>query len=214
VAILNRCGTEAEKSIRSVSGLNALPRRGKGVLLIVLTLCSLPCVRSWAGAQNQLLSENQIKAGFLFNFTKFVEWPPDAFLDSRVPIVLGVVGDSPITDLVTEAAMGKTVNGRAVIVRKIKEGQDVRGCHILFVSSSEEKHGTRILESTRGSSVLTVGETSGFADSGGVINFFVEGNKVRLEINLEAATRSRLKISAKVIAVARLVKGDLATGRS
>lgn len=106
------------------------------------------------------------------------------------------------------------MSGRAVIVKKLREGQDLRGCQILFVSFSQEKRMTQILESTRGSSVLTVGETNGFANSGGVINFFVEGNKVRLEINLEAATRSRLKISAKVIAVARLVKGDPAAGRS
>lgn len=214
MAILNRWNAGAKKPIRPGNSPNALSWQSKGFLLIVLAVCSLPCTRNSAGAQNQLLSENQIKAGFLYNFTKFVEWPPEAFLDSSVPIVLGIVGDSPITDLVTEAAAGKTVNGRAVIVKKIREGQDLRGCHILFVSSSQEKRTTKILESIKGSSVLTVGEANGFADSGGVINFFVEGNKVRLEINLEAATRSRLKISAKVIAVARLVKGESAAGRS
>jgi hypothetical protein len=171
-------------------------------------------VEAPAGAESEPLSEYQIKAGFLFNFTKFVEWPSDAFLDSSVPIVLGVVGENPVTNLVTEAAAGKAVNGRAVIVKRFKEEQDLRGCQILFVSSSEEKHIAQILEKLRGSSVLTVGEANGFAQSGGVINFLVEGNKVRLELNLEAAARARLKISAKVIAVARLVKGDSAGGRS
>jgi hypothetical protein len=214
VALLNRLKTGAEKQIRWLNASRVLSWLSKALLLLALVLYSMPCVRSADGAQNQLLSENEIKAGFLYNFTKFVEWPPDAFLDSSGPIVLGVVGDSPITDLVTDAASGKIVNGRAVIVKKFKEGQDLRSCHILFVSSSEEKHMTRILESLRGSNVLTVGETSGFAESGGVINFFIDGNKVRLEINLDAAARSRLKISAKVIAVARLVRGDSSAGRS
>lgn len=214
MALLNRLKTGAEKQIRWLNASRVLSWLSKALLLLALVLYSMPCVRSADGAQNQLLSENEIKAGFLYNFTKFVEWPPDAFLDSSGPIVLGVVGDSPITDLVTDAASGKIVNGRAVIVKKFKEGQDLRSCHILFVSSSEEKHMTRILESLRGSNVLTVGETSGFAESGGVINFFIDGNKVRLEINLDAAARSRLKISAKVIAVARLVRGDSSAGRS
>jgi hypothetical protein len=143
-----------------------------------------------------------------------VEWPPDAFVNSSDPIVLGIIGDSPITDLVTDAATGKSVNGRIVIVKRIKEGQDLRSCQILFVSASQENRTTQILQNLKGSSVLTVGESNGFADSGGVINFFVEGKRVRLEINLGAATRSRLKISAKVIAVARLVKTDPAGGRS
>jgi hypothetical protein len=198
--------------MRSGDRLNALSRQGTGLLLILLALCSLLYAEAPTGAQSEPLSEFQIKAGFLFNFTKFVEWPADAFSDSSVPIVLGVMGDNPVTNLVTETAAGKAVNGRAVTVKRFKEQQDLRGCQILFVSSSEEKHIGQILEKLRGSSVLTVGEANGFAESGGIINFLVEGNKVRLELNLEAAARARLKISAKVIAVARLVKDDSVGG--
>jgi hypothetical protein len=182
--------------------------------LILIAAYSLICARTVAKAQSQPLSESQIKAGFLFNFTKFVEWPPEAFADPGVPIVLGIVGDNTVTDLLIETATGKTVNGRAVTVRRFKEGQDPRTCHILFVSSSEEKHVPQILERLKGSPILTVSETSGFAQSGGMINFFVEGNKVRLEINLDATARARLKISAKVIAVARLVTGESPGGKS
>jgi hypothetical protein len=181
--------------------------------LLAFVACTLGCAGTVATAQSQPLSESQIKAGFLFNFTKFVEWPPEAFADSGVPIVLGIVGDNPVTELLIETAAGKTVNGRAVIVQRFKEGQDPRTCHILFVSSSQEKHMPQILEGLKGSPVLTVGETSGFAQSGGMINFSVEGNKVRLEINLDATARARLKISAKVIAVARLVTGEPPRGR-
>jgi hypothetical protein len=217
VALLSRCQRlvrpgnprGADPGVPAIS----TPLR-KTLGLILLAACSLARAGTLPEAQSQPLSEYEIKAGFLFNFTKFVEWPPDAFADPSVPIVLGIVGDNPVTDLLTETAAGKTVNGRAVLVRRFKEGQDLRSCHILFVSSSEGKHVPQILESVKGSRVLTVGETNGFAESGGMINFFVEGNKVRLEINLEAAARARLKISAKVIAVARLVTGGSLGGKS
>jgi hypothetical protein len=175
---------------------------------------SLLSAQTAAKAQSPPLTESQIKAGFLFNFTKFVEWPPGAFADSGVPIVLGIMGNNPVTELLIETAAGKTVNGRAVIVQQFKDGQDPRTCHILFVSSSQEKHVSQILERLKGSPILTVGETSGFARFGGMINFIVEGNKVRLEINLDATARARLKISAKVIAVARLVTGEPPGGKS
>jgi YfiR/HmsC-like len=217
VALLRRCRrlvrpgnpTSADSSVPAF----ARPF-GRALGLILFAAYALTCAETLAKAQSQPLSESEIKAGFLFNFTKFVEWPADAFADPSVPIVLGIVGDNPVTDLLTETAAGKTVNGRAVVVRRFKEGQDLRSCHILFVSASEEKHAPQILERVKGSQVLTVGEISGFAQSGGMINFFVEGKKVRLEINLDAAARARLKISAKVIAVARLVTGESSGGRS
>ena len=217
MALLSRCRghvrpgnrTSADSEFRAF-----VATLGRTLGLILFAACSLVCAGTLAKAQTQPLTESQIKAGFLFNFTKFVEWPPDAFADPGVPLVLGIVGDNPVTDLLVETAAGKIVNGRAVIVRRFKEGQDLRSCHILFVSSSEGKHVPQILETVKGSRVLTVSETSGFAQSGGMINFFVEGNKVRLEINLDAAARASLKISAKVIAVARLVSPESPGGKS
>ena len=217
MALLSRCRGHVRPGNRT-SADSEFPAfvapLGRTLGLILFAACSLVCARTLAKAQTQPLTESQIKAGFLFNFTKFVEWPPDAFADPGVPLVLGIVGDNPVTDLLVETAAGKIVNGRAVIVRRFKEGQDLRSCHILFVSSSEGKHVPQILETVKGSRVLTVSETSGFVQSGGMINFFVEGNKVRLEINLDAAARASLKISAKVIAVARLVSGESPGGKS
>jgi hypothetical protein len=165
-------------------------------------------------AQNAALTEEQIKAGFLFNFTKFVEWPPESFAEANSPIVMGIVGNSVVEKLLTDVAAGKSVNGRAVIVRQIKEVQDVRGCQILFVGSSDEKRAPQILAELKVSSVLSVGEAPGFIQAGGMINFFVEDNKVRLEINVDAATRVRLRISAKVIAVGRLVPQNTGKGQT
>ena len=167
-----------------------------------LVLLLLFCLSAGAGPA---LTENQIKAGFLFNFTRFVDWPAEAFPAVDSPIVLGIVGEDSFGDLLTQAAAGKTVNGRTVLVQRFKEEQNFRACNILFISASEDKLMARIFERLKGSSVLTVGETSGFAQSGGIINFVVEDNRVRLEINLDAAARAGVKISAKVIGVARIV---------
>jgi hypothetical protein len=191
-----------------------LRSRSKRLRQACCAACAFVCLWALAGAQNAKLTEEQIKAGFLFNFTKFVEWPANTFPDASAPIVLGVVGESPITHLLSEISVGKSVNGRAVDVRSFKTGQDLRACQILFIVASEARHVTQILEGLKGSNVLTVSEFAGFAQSGGMINFYVEGNNVRLEINLDTAVHGGLKISSKVIAVARLVPGDSLKGKS
>src|SRR5260221_9445437 len=106
---------------------------GRLILLAVGALLSSEPLTS----QSQGLSEPEIKAGFLFNFTKFVEWPEGTFADSRAPIILGVVGENPLGNLLTETAAGKFVNGRPVVVRQFKEGQDLRSCQVLFVVSTD-----------------------------------------------------------------------------
>jgi hypothetical protein len=156
-------------------------------------------------AQPDRLTESEIKAGFLYNFTKFVQWPPETFANPNSPFVLGVIGSNPFGDLLTDAAAGKTVDGRAVLVKQFRHEEDFSACQILFVSSSEKKRTAQMLEQLKGASVLSVGEGDAFTQAGGMIAFIIEGDKVRLAINLEAAQAARIKISAKVIAVARLV---------
>ena len=156
-------------------------------------------------AQPARLTEYQIEAGFLFNFTKFVEWPPDAFPNESAPIVIAVIGDNLFLGDLSATAAGKTIDGRAVVVKQFKEGQDIRACTILFISSSEKKRWPHILETLKGSSVLTVSDIAGFAQLGGMIAFLVADNRVKLEIDLDAALEARLKVSAKLIGVARIV---------
>jgi len=172
--------------------------------MMLLAVCAIITGKPLA-PQSQGLTEHQIKAGFLFNFTKFVEWPEGTFADSSSPIILGVVGESPFGNLLAETAAGKSVNGRAVVVRQFKEGQDLRSCQVLFIVAMDKKRMQETLGKLKGSRVLTVGEGSGFTQSGGMIAFLVEGNRVRLEIDLQTAAEAHVKISAKVIAVARLV---------
>jgi hypothetical protein len=159
-------------------------------------------------ARAQSLSEYQVKAAFLYNFAKFVEWPPNLFNDPRDPFVLCVAGDDPFGNLLDGIVLGKTANGHPLAVRRLRREQEARSCQILFVSSSERNRLRPVLKSLRGASVLTVGETDGFAQEGGMINLTLEDNRVHFEINVAAAERAGLKISSKLLSLARVVRQE------
>ena len=169
----------------------------KGLLLLLLTLSS-------AQVRAPESNEYQIKAGFLINFIKFVEWPADAFGDEGASLVIGLIGDDPFGSALDEIVTGKTINGRRLEVRRLRWGQDLKGCHLLFISTSERKRLIQIFDALKGSSVLTVGETGQFNQQGGIINFVMDAKKVRFEINVATADRARLRISSKLLALARV----------
>ena len=194
-----RHGAVATRAARPASCTRTAAR----ILALLVVAAGVLAWIPQAGAQSQPLSEYQVKAAFLYNFAKFVEWPADAFKDPRAPVMLGIVGEDPFGETLDAMVSGKTVNGRGVVVRRFQHGEDLRGCHILFISSSERKRRARILESVKGSAVLTVGEMDQFVQSGGAIGLLLEENKVRFEINVGAAARARLKISAKLLALAQ-----------
>ena len=156
-------------------------------------------------AQSGVPTEYQVKAAFLFNFTKFVEWPATAFADPRSPIVLGVLGDDPFGGSLNLIVDGQLVRGRGIIIRKYRLGDDVRRCHVLFVSASEQARTAQILGGLQGASVLTVSDFAGFAGGGGVVQFFMEEDRVRFVVNVEAAARADLRVSAKLLAVAHVI---------
>src|SRR6185295_14640970 len=143
----------------------------------------------------QTLDEYQVKAALLFNFIKFVEWPADAFGDDSAPIVVGVVGNDPFGGALDQAVSGKSIRGRQVIARRLRWDQDLRACHLLFISSSERKRLPQILASLRGASVLTFSDINQSSQPGGIINFILEADKVRFEINAGMAEQAHLKIS-------------------
>jgi hypothetical protein len=173
------------------------------VLIVAWVLmCSSPGTR----ADAQSISEYQVKAAFLYNFARFVEWPKDAFPDARTPILLGIVGEDPFGGALEQTVKGKTISGRELVLKRVPPQQDLKGFHLLFVSSSEARHLSQIMESVNGKGVLTVGETDGFTQAGGVINFTLVENKVRFEINTDAAERAGLKISSKLLSLAKIVK--------
>jgi hypothetical protein len=159
-------------------------------------------------------SEYQVKAAYLFNFVKFVEWPEEAFTDPLAPIVIGIVGDDPFGDALPQVVSGKTVQGRDLVIRKYHAGEDLRGSHILFISGSEKKRLPQLLSSLHGSCVLTVADVDGFLEEGGMIRLFSEESRVRFAINVDAAIRAKLKISSKLLSLARVAGGKGKEGGS
>lgn len=168
---------------------------------VVLLLC-LSFASGRSHAQNASPSEHQVKAAIIFNFMKFVEWPATAFADTNTPLSVGVLGNTPIGDHLEQATRNKSVNNRRILVKTCRSLEEAKQCHVLFVCDSEKKRLAGIMDELAGASVLTVGEIEGFTKSGGVINFYREGNKFRFEINDEAAKKVKLKISSKLLSLA------------
>jgi hypothetical protein len=154
----------------------------------------------------QQVNEYHIKAAYLYNLTKFVEWPPQVFPNAADPIVICVLGQSPIGDELAEAVKGERIDGRQLIVRPIPAVEQASRCHLLFIASDNRKHARSILEEVKTAGLLTVGETNGFLEEGGVVNFKLEGNKVLIEINMNAAERQKLRISSKLLSLVRVVR--------
>jgi hypothetical protein len=150
--------------------------------------------------------EYRIKAAFLYNFTLYTEWPATAFEKPESPIVLAIAGEDPFGSELDDAVRGKTVRGRAIEVRRYDQAGDVAPCHLLFLASSQARHLSQILRRFSTAVPLTVGETDDFTRSGGVIRFLVEENKIRFEVNTDAAARARLKISSKLLHLAKIVR--------
>jgi hypothetical protein len=157
-----------------------------------------------AASPQPQLDEYQVKAAFLYNFAKFVEWPPQVFKDAADPIAICIAGETPIYAPLESAVSGKTVAGRSFAVRKASDAQHTAGCHILFIGLVERKRSPQILVGARQWGILTVGETPEFIADGGVINFKLEEGKVRFEISLKAAERQRLRISSKLLSLAEI----------
>ena len=173
---------------------------GWKMLLIGVVLGSLA-----VGTQAQSAGEYQVKAAFLYNFAKFVEWPQNSFSDASAPLRICVFGRDPFGQELRDLVSAKTVQGRKFEVDQVVDLQQARLCHVLFIASSEKTAVKRILEGLRGASVLTVGDTKGFAEQGGMINFVLENDRVQFEVNSKAAEQAGLKISSKLLSVAKLV---------
>ncbi len=169
-------------------------------LVFVIATCAVS-----RNAQAQVLNEYEAKAAFLFNFVKFVEWPSQAFADGSSPLIIGVVGDDRYSGVIEQMITGKTANGRRLVVKRFPNFKALTYCHIVFVRSSERDRIRQTLAAA-GPGALTVGETESFAQWGGIINFTIVDGKLRLEINQTSAERAGLKISAKLLSLARVIR--------
>ena len=176
---------------------NIGPRWGQCVLLTFLLSY---------GASAQTIDEYQVKAAFLYNFAKFVEWPALTFKTDKDPLRICVLGQDPFGSALGDAVGGKTVLGRPFVLTEISSAGQLTDCQILFISSSERKHLRSIFAELRTTGILTVGETDGFAAEGGIVNFKLSDGRVHLEINIEAAGQAKLRINSSVLSLAQIVK--------
>jgi hypothetical protein len=180
----------------------------RSLALIVAAISLLVAPLAWAFASpdgdddSQAGMEYQVKAAFLFNFAKFVDWPARKFTEADSPLIIGIVGSDPFGGLLEEAVQDKRINDRTVTVRHIGSMEELRKCHIIFVSRSEAERLGPILAEVRGDNVLTVGETDKFISHGGMINFVMVGDTVHFQINDSAARHAGLKISSKLSSLA------------
>jgi len=173
--------------------------------LAVAALLSLGGTTS-ARAQDNPSVEYQVKAAFLLNFAKFIEWPPNTFQNERSPMTVCVFGYDPFGSALDEIIRGKNIENHELLARRINEVPDLKkGCQLVFVSAREEKRLPEILNNLKGVSALVVGESENFAERGGGIQFYLENNRMRFVINVDAVQRAHLTVSSKLLALARIV---------
>jgi hypothetical protein len=177
--------------------------RARATPILTLSLVWLLAVGG-GRSQESAPTTPQLKAAFVYNFAKFVEWPPEAFSEAKSPIIIGILGEdlNPIRGDLERAILGKTINNRPLAVKAFRSSAEATNCHILFIGTSEKLRLPAILAGLRGTTVLTVAETDGFTELGGMINFVWQGNKIRFEINEGVAKREHLKISSKLLSLA------------
>jgi hypothetical protein len=159
------------------------------------------------GGDTPALTEYQVKALCLLNFTKYAEWPAGTFARADSPIAIGVVGGTKFEDGLKKAVEGKTFGGRKIVIQNIAGAEDWSKCQVLFISASEKNRFPEILDHVKSIPILTVGEADGFRKEGGIINFITKDGKVRFKINLEAARLAQLQISSKLLSLADDVTG-------
>jgi len=173
------------------------------VMALALFIAVTDMIPIWAQVNQSV--EYQVKAAFLYNFVKFVDWPPDAFQSEKSPITLCVFRYDPFGSALDEVIAGQTLNNRRLLVQQINKLPDLKACQLVFVSDREDKHLPEILDSLEGASALVVGEGEDFAEHRGGIQFFLENKRLRFAVNVDAIQRARLKVSSKLLALARIV---------
>jgi hypothetical protein len=180
-------------------GVLRLPALRALLLLLVVTTLTA----SGAAAQ-PTASEYEVKAAFLYNFARFVEWPEGL---SGSPFVIGVFGEDPFGSVLDQTVGGKRVGGSELVVRRFRSLESLEPCRILFVGAGEQGRFAQVVAALHGAPVLTIGESEGFLERGGMINLRLEGQKVRFEINAGEAERAGLKISSQLLKLAIRVVG-------
>jgi len=152
-------------------------------------------------SQAQVSREYQIKAAFLYNFAQFTEWPTNAFANDHAPIVIGVLGADPFGRALEETVKGEAIQGHPLIIQHYHRADEIKTCHILFISQSENRYMEEIVRSLKAKPILTVADADGPVTAQVIIRFIVENNKVHFRINQQAAVQAHLVLSSRLLRV-------------
>jgi hypothetical protein len=174
-------------------------------LILVAILAALLMSAVPASADEPGFNEYQVKAAFLYNFAKFVDWPSDAFAGPQAPFVIAILGGNPFGDML-KTLKGKSVKGHPLVVREAASPDALDDCHLVFFAAGERARHAEWLRQADRPGVLTVGDSDGFIQKGGAINMVVVEGRVAIEVNPDAAHRAKLSVSSKLLSLARIVK--------
>jgi hypothetical protein len=166
----------------------------------LLALTTVAPVALGQTVPTERVDEYRVKAAILYNLSRFVEWPVDAFPDSAAPLVICVLGTDPFGSALDDAVRGHRAGDRAIVAKRIRDVTP--GCHVLFIANSERRRLPTLIEQLRVRRALTVGEAEDFTKQGGMVGLTTKGEQVRFAINLPAAVAAQLKVSARLMALA------------
>jgi hypothetical protein len=202
--------------VGSISGENESgnPYSRRSYFVILRRLILAGVVTAWlaagsvARAHAQSLSaqeyENQVKATFIYNFSRFIDWPNGTFTGGRSPLTVCVLGDNPFGGAL-DSIKGKDVKGRKIQIKRLTSFLKLDTCQILFISSSERAHLREILKSARHARILTIGEMYQFTQAGGIVALAMRKNRIHFSVNLDAADETGVRISSRVLRLATVV---------
>lgn len=177
-------------------------RPASALALAILLWCGfVPSAR----AQNATTGE--VKAAFLYNFARFTEWPAEAFTSESAPLVIGVAGDEALRRTLDNLTRGKLAGTRRLRTRHVKDANDTADVHILYIGGTAASRGQEFVETVNRLPVLTVGDDDRFCEKGGMINFLIADNRVRFEVRFDAIEQARLKVSSRVLTLAKTIHG-------
>lgn len=195
MAVLSASGLSRPKSVcERLSGASCVL-----LLFFVLDALNLP-------AQTAASREYQIKAAFLLNFAQFVEWPTNTPASTNQAFYIGILGEDPFGQALEQTVQGETIHNRRLVIQRSQRLENLKDCQLIFVSRSEKGRVGEILSRLDNRDILTVSDIDGFARRGGIINFYLEGNRVRFEINPASARRGGLKISSQLLSLGKIVE--------
>lgn len=172
-------------------------------ILPIFVLLSAP-----AFCQSEENVEYKIKAAYILNFLRFMEWPDSVFAEATSPLIVGVLGTDPFGAILDKTVESEKINGHPIVIERFSSWDDLGQCHALFISTSEKKSVNKIIRAVGELPVLTISDSEHFSEQGGGITFYIDDQKVRFEINIEALRKADIKASSKLLRLAKIFNPD------